>query len=105
METIPNWILGLLIGVASVGLAAIGLLVSTVRGADNRGRETGAIITKIDNVEKKVDGLITAQSAQTSTCRSHGERVAVVVQSAKSAHHRLDALEAVVRGRQNGGNE
>lgn len=100
--TIPSWVIGLLVGLASLGVGALGLLFSSLKGADNRGRETGAIITKIDNVEKKVDGLITAQTAQTTTCRSHGERVAVVEQSTRSAHHRIDAIEAAIRVRQNG---
>lgn len=101
-ESIPNWVVGLIVGLASIGIAAVGLLVSKLKDTEVRGREAGSILQKIDSLDRKVDGLISAQSSQISSCQTHRERVAIVEQSAKSAHHRLDALESALRGRQNG---
>lgn len=60
----------------------IGLLISLLVYAVSFGVFYGTVMTKLSNIEKKQDkhnGLI--------------ERMVVVEQSTKSAHHRLDSME------------
>lgn len=93
MIEVPSWAMGLLISLVGLAFTGMGFFYARIRNAEVMARERGVIVTKLDVLEKKVDTMIAGNVAQQQTCSSRGERLALVEASAKSAHHRIDALE------------
>ena len=90
---IPSWVLGVLISLIGLAFTGMGFFYARIRNAESLAQERGIITTKLDNIDKKVEGIVLSQISQQSLCSNRGERIAVVEQSAKSAHHRIDNIE------------
>jgi hypothetical protein len=56
------------------------------------GREMGQVLTEIGYIKSQMDNLSRKLEAHEERWAKMGERVAIIEQSAKSAHHRLDRM-------------
>jgi len=96
MATISGWVVGVILSLIGLLFTAAGFYYARQKSAVDLAQERGMVLNELKNLDKKVDGILTSQSVQTLQCKTHGERMAIVEQSAKSAHHRIDRLEQVV---------
>ena len=94
MVTISSWVFGVIISLIGLLFAVAGFYYSRVKSAMDVAQERGIILTKLDNMAESIKGIVSAQNTQTAKCAIHGERMAVMEQSTKSAHHRIDTLES-----------
>ena len=90
---IPTWVVGVLIGIVGLGFTGMGFFYARIKNAEQLAQERGVITTKLDNIDKKVEGIIVSQAAQQSLCSARGERIAVIERDVKVAHNRLDGIE------------
>ena len=67
------------------------------KGKDDRsnGQQLGTVLTALGYIKSNTDALKTAQRAPRTPHTEVEGRLAAVEASAKSAHHRIDHLEAV----------
>ena len=67
------------------------------RGKDDRsnGQQLGTVLTELGYIKSNTDEIKTEQREQRKTNTAVEGRLAAVEASAKSAHHRIDHLEAV----------
>lgn len=87
-----------------VGLvcAVLGAVISYAtfsrsKGKDDRnsGQQLGTVLTELGYIKSNTDEIKTEQREQRKTNTAVEGRLAAVEASAKSAHHRIDHLEAV----------
>lgn len=87
-----------------VGLVCtvLGAVISYVtfshnKGKDDRsnGQQLGTVLTELGYIKSNTDEIKTEQREQRKTNTEVEGRLAAVEASAKSAHHRIDHLEAV----------
>ena len=97
LMTIPSWAVGVIVALLGLAFTAAGFFYSRVREAEKKAREDGMVMEKLAGLEKKVDKINDANNAQNEKCALRGERLALVEASAKSAHHRIDELAAIVK--------
>lgn len=90
---IQTWVFGVLIGIVGLGFTGMGFFYARIKNAEQLAQERGIIATKLDNIDKKVEGIIISQTSQQSLCSVRGERIAVVERDVKSAHNRIDGIE------------
>ena len=90
---IPSWIFGVLIGAVGLGFTGIGFFYARIKNAEQLAHERGSISKKLDNIDKKVEGIVNSQVTQQSLCVARGERLVLVEASTLSAHKRIDVLE------------
>ena len=67
------------------------------KGKDDRsnGQQLGTVLTELGYIKSNTDEIKTEQREQRKTNTEVEGRLAAVEASAKSAHHRIDHLEAV----------
>ena len=67
------------------------------KGKDDRssGQQLGTVLTELGYIKSNTDEIKTEQREQRKTNTAVEGRLAAVEASAKSAHHRIDHLEAV----------
>ena len=67
------------------------------KGNDDRsnGQQLGTVLTELGYIKSNTDEIKTEQREQRKTNTEVEGRLAAVEASAKSAHHRIDHLEAV----------
>lgn len=67
------------------------------KGKDDRsdGQQIGTVLTELGYIKSNTDEIKTEQREQRKTNTEVEGRLAAVEASAKSAHHRIDHLEAV----------
>lgn len=70
---------------------------SRKKGKDDRssGQQLGTVLTELGYIKSNTDEIKTEQREQRKTNTAVEGRLAAVEASAKSAHHRIDHLEAV----------
>lgn len=90
---VPTWAFGVLLSIIGLGFTGMGFFYARIKNAEGMAKERGVIATKLDNIEKKVEGIVLSQVTQQSLCSSRGERIAVVERDVKSAHNRIDGIE------------
>jgi hypothetical protein len=94
-------IISTLIGAVAVLLTATGLLAARITQVKKEATEQGSLITKMEhltvklseianNMDKQFVRIDTLMSKQSEGCRLHSEKITIIEQSTKSAHHRLD---------------
>lgn len=66
--------------------------------AEKGGRETGTVLTELSYIKNAINDANRKLDEQERENRHFGERLTAVEASAKSAHHRIDALEGRQRG-------
>lgn len=97
MIEISGWVIGTILSLIGLLFTGFGFFYARQKSAIDVAQERGVVLTELKNLDKKVDGILSSQSSQTSQCKTHGERMAVAEQSVKSAHHRIDGLEQTIR--------
>ena len=90
-----NIIVGLVCTV--LGAAISYATFSRNKGKDDRsnGQQFGTVLTELGYIKSNTDEIKTEQREQRKTNTAVEGRLAAVEASAKSAHHRIDHLEAV----------
>lgn len=90
-----NIIVGLVCTV--LGAAISYATFSRNKGKDDRssGQQLGTVLTELGYIKSNTDEIKTEQREQRKTNTAVEGRLAAVEASAKSAHHRIDHLEAV----------
>lgn len=90
-----NIIVGLVCTV--LGAAISYATFSRNKGKDDRsnGQQLGTVLTELGYIKSNTDEIKTEQREQRKTNTEVEGRLAAVEASAKSAHHRIDHLEAV----------
>ena len=90
-----NIIVGLVCTV--LGAAISYATFSRNKGKDDRsnGQQHGTVLTELGYIKSNTDEIKTEQREQRKTNTAVEGRLAAVEASAKSAHHRIDHLEAV----------
>lgn len=68
------------------------LLVTLLRGMKSEAREDGKTAEVLKQVNEKLERITAQEAANSARIETIVERVAVVEQSAKEAHHRIDEL-------------
>ena len=88
---------GLLLSVLSLGVAAIVAVTNIRRNArhdDKReATELTTLLVKIENINNGINEIKSDVRNMRQDIQDVRERLVIVEQSVKSAHHRLDALE------------
>lgn len=85
--TVQSWI-----ALASIIVAALSLLVALLRGMKSDAREDGKTAEVLRQVDDKLERISRQEAANSARIEVVVERLVVVEQSAKQAHHRIDEL-------------
>lgn len=85
--TVQTWI-----ALISTSVAALSLLVALLRGMKSDAREDGKTAEVLRQVDDKLESITKQEAANSARIEVVVERLVVVEQSAKQAHHRIDEL-------------
>ena len=80
------------IALISAVVAALSLLVTLLRGMQSSAREDGKTAEVLRQVNAKLEEIQKQETSNSARIETVIERVVVVEQSAKQAHHRIDEL-------------
>lgn len=81
------------ITLGAVVIGAVVNLTSLVGKREAKAAAEARLEAKLDTIYNKVDNIEKKQNNIEYTLQQHAERITIVEQSAKSAHHRIDAIE------------
>lgn len=85
---------GTMIALGAVLVSIIGLLLSTRKDTRQDAAGTARMETKIDGIATGVEDIRVEMRTTRERVNGLSERLSAVESSCKSAHHRLDQLEA-----------
>lgn len=88
--------IGNVIAALSLVVAAIALLANTRKDTRTSAKREALTEAKLDGIVNGVTEIRVDLRSMREELRDHGQRIAAVEGSAKSAHHRLDELEKLV---------
>lgn len=94
----------IIISVLSLGFSVFMGLKSNkrtdVKDIEERVKENTRINTKLDAISGNTTDIKNEVSEMRKEINSHGDRIIKVEESAKQAHHRLDAIELRLNGKE-----
>jgi hypothetical protein len=87
--TVQTWI-----ALISTVVACLALLVTLLRGMKSEAREDGKTAEVLRQVNGKLGSIAKQEATNSARIETIVERVVVVEQSTKQAHHRIDELRS-----------
>ena len=90
-----NIIVGLVCTVLGAVISYAPACQTACQVARSSGQQLGTVLTELGYIKSNTDEIKTEQREQRKTNTAVEGRLAAVEASAKSAHHRIDHLEAV----------
>lgn len=83
-----------LISLAAVALSALGLLLNGRKASREDAASSARLEAKLDSISGGVEDIRVETRSMRSRMDGLAERISAVESSVKSAHHRLDQLQA-----------
>lgn len=90
-----NIIVGLICTVLGAGISYATFSRNKQKNDRNDGQQLGTVLTELGYIKANTDDIKAEQKEQRSINTKFEGRLSAVEASAKSAHHRLDHLEAM----------
>ena len=87
---------GNIISLLSLIVAVVVLLINSRKDTRGDAQKEARTEVKLDSISSGVTEIRVDLRSMRDELRDHGQRIAAVESSAKSAHHRMDELEKLV---------